>query len=232
MDVKLVWITPDTDNRIAWMARVSNPNAVESDPSEKLIAYLLKHKHYSPFEMANLCVEINTTRDIARQILRHRSFHFQEFSQRYAVVAEEPKYSEVRLQDTKNRQNSIVTDDLFLTKRWADIQNQVWDYCWFFYQAALKLGVAKELARKLLPEGLTRTRMFMNGTIRDWLHYISTRTGPETQYEHRVIAKEIQGLLELSCPIVSKAARQAGLYPSPDTDRRDESGDGGKIEVV
>jgi thymidylate synthase (FAD) len=193
------------------MARVSNPKANPDDPVEKLIAYLISHKHWSPFEMANACVEIVTTRDIARQILRHRSFHFQEFSQRYSVVPEEPLFSDARLQDTKNRQNSIITHDEEISQNWAHWQNTVWDFCWMGYQTCLKLGIAKELARKLLPEGLTQTRMYMNGTIRDWLHYLAIRTGPETQYEHRIIAQAIQEQLEGHCPIVFAAARQAGL---------------------
>lgn len=201
------------------MARVSNPSAQPSDPFEKLIAYLISHKHWSPFEMANACVEINTTRDIARQILRHRSFHFQEFSQRYSVVPEEPVFSDARLQDTKNRQNSLDTEDREIIQEWSVLQDFVWNTCWLAYQAALKLGIAKELARKLLPEGLTRTKMFMNGTIRDWLHYIAIRTGPETQYEHRVIALGVQAALEEHCPVVFEAARQVGLI-GPIVDHR------------
>jgi thymidylate synthase (FAD) len=209
--VELRWITPDADASIGYMARVSNPKATPDDPADKLIAYLIQHKHWSPFEMANMCVEITTTRDIGRQILRHWSFHFQEFSQRYAVVDEEPLYSGVRLQDTKNRQNSIVTDDPELEEFWNVEQEYIWSRAYSSYKDALKNGVAKELARKLLPEGLTRTRMYMNGTIRDWLHYLSIRTGPETQYEHRLIAKEVESVFKLSCPVVYQAAQQAGL---------------------
>ena len=211
MSVSLVWITPDADKNIAWMARVSNAKATPDDPSEKLIAYLINHKHWSPFEMANMCVEINTTRDIARQILRHRSFHFQEFSQRYSEVPEEPVYSEPRLQDTKNRQNSITTDDKDTKYLWDLFQQRAWETAYAQYKAALVMGVAKEVARKLLPEGLTRTKMYMNGTVRDWLHYIAIRTGPETQYEHRVVAQEVESVLEFHCPSVYQAARQAGL---------------------
>lgn len=209
--INLNWITPDTDRRLGYMARVSSPKAKIDDPVEKLISYLINHKHWSPFEMVCACIEINTTRDIARQILRHRSFHFQEFSQRYSEADEEPEFSEARLQDTKNRQNSLATDDPYVSEAWAFWQNKVWDVCWAGYKACLALGIAKEVARKLLPEGLTRTRMYMQGTIRDWLHYLAIRTGPETQLEHREVARGIQDALEAACPIVFQAARQAGL---------------------
>lgn len=215
MNVKLVWITPDAENLIAYMARVSNPNAKEGDPSAKLIKYLINHKHWSPFEMACMCVEIETTRDIARQILRHRSFHFQEFSQRYAQVNEEPVYSMTRVQDTKNRQNSNVTDDSKLKGQWRDMQFNTWEQSSAMYQHALSSGIAKELARKLLPEGLTQTKMYMQGTLRDWLHYIGIRTGVETQYEHRVIATRCGELLNEACPTIVQAAFEAGIVSSP-----------------
>lgn len=213
MKVSLDWITPEADKRIAYMARVSNPNATPDDPFAKLIRYLMDHNHWSPFEMACMCVEINTTRDISRQILRHRSFHYQEFSQRYSEVAEEPELSEARLQDVKNRQNSILTNDPTIMNSWAWWQNRVWDFAWVAYQGALSVGIAKELARKLLPEGLTRTRMFMQGTIRDWLHYLSVRTGPETQREHREVAWAIYHVLHENCPSVFEAAIVAGVLP-------------------
>ncbi len=213
MKVNLRWITPKADEEIAYIARVSNPNAKPDDPSEKLIRYLLDHKHWSPFEMACMCVEIETTRDIARQILRHRSFHFQEFSQRYSIVPEEPEISDARLQDHKNRQNSIPVEDKFISSEWASLQNWVWDVCWFGYQAALRLGIAKELARKLLPEGLTRTRMYMQGTIRDWLHYIAVRAGTETQLEHRNVAQVILKILADNCPVIYESAHYAGVIP-------------------
>lgn len=193
------------------MARVSNPKATIDDPAEKLIAYLINHKHWSPFEMAGACVEINTTRDIARQIIRHRSFHIQEFSQRYSEVQEEPLYAEARLQDYKNRQNSIKVEDQDLEQAWLLLQEASWYNDYARYKEALDLGIAKELARKLLPEGLTRTRMYMNGTIRDWLHYLAIRLGPETQLEHREVARQVLTVLEESCPVVFKAARQAGI---------------------
>lgn len=206
MKVELVWATPKIDENIAYMARVSNPNASPDDPHEKLIKYLLDHKHWSPFEMACMCVEITTTRDIARQILRHRAFHFQEFSQRYAVAPEEPEYSEARLQDVKNRQNSHSTEDQFISSEWARLQNFVWDTCWTAYQVALKLGIAKELARKLLPEGLTVTRMYMQGTVRDWIHYIWVRTAPGVQHEHQEVAWAILDELQMVAPITCEVA--------------------------
>lgn len=210
----LKWITPEADKMISYMARVSNPSATPDDPSDKLIAYLLQHKHWSPFEMACMCVEIETTRDIARQILRHRSFHFQEFSQRYSVVDEVPIFVDGRLQDNKNRQNSIVTNDKAIQMEWYGLQEHVWSLCWVAYKTALGLGIAKELARKLLPEGLTRTRMYMQGTLRDWLHYIAIRAGTETQLEHRLIAVSISNLLQKECPGVFDAAQKAGLLQS------------------
>lgn len=213
---------------VAHMARVSNPSAQEDDPSEKLIAYLLRHKHFSPFEMACMCVEIETTRDIARQILRHRSFHFQEFSQRYSTVREVPEIGDVaRLQDTKNRQNSIPSEDIEINAAWVWWQNRVWGFCWTAYTACLQVGIAKELARKLLPEGLTRTRMYMQGTLRDWLHYIAIRTGVETQYEHREIARGIAGVLKGNCPIIFEAARQAGIIELDAIDGFDDQRSGG-----
>ena len=188
----LEWCTPDIDRRIAYMARVSNPNAKREDPNERLIQYLIDHKHWSPFEMASICIAISTTRDIGRQILRHRSFHFQEFSQRYAAVDQDgPVLATARLQDTKNRQNSIAVDDPDLQKWWNLAQSIVWDESNDRYQQALKRGVAKEVARKLLPEGLTRTEMYMCGTVRDWYHYLSVRLAEGTQKEHQDVAKEI-----------------------------------------
>ena len=214
MMIDLVWITPEADDEIAYMARVSNPNAQRGDSPTKLIKYLIDHKHWSPFEMACMCVQIETTRDIARQILRHRSFHFQEFSQRYSVVPEEPEFCYPRLKDDKNRQNSICTDDPKIIEAWSNLQKDSWECDYARYEEALKLGVAKELARKLLPEGLTRTKMYMQGTIRDWLHYVSIRQGPETQFEHQQIAYKIGLLLEKHCPNVARAAINANLIKS------------------
>ena len=202
MKVKLVsYTTPcmeelgnDSDilDLIAFCARVSNPsNQLNTETSEKLINYLVKHKHWSPFEMANVCLEIETTRDIARQILRHRSFTFQEFSQRYASVESldlQPQLREPRLQDTKNRQNSIETDDYALKAMWERKQIETWDAAIDAYFWALDNGIAKEVARAVLPEGLTLSRMYVNGTIRSWLHYIDIRSDIATQKEHREIA--------------------------------------------
>lgn len=209
--VKLEWATPNIDKRITWMARVSNPAASPDDPHEKLIKYLIDHKHWSPLEMVDICLKIETTRDIARQILRHRSFHFQEFSQRYSAVDQDkPIISEARLQDTKNRQNSLVESDPQIQDSWLYWQNRVWDCCWLAYNACLRMGIAKELARKLLPEGLTKTTMFMKGTVRDWYHYTAIRTGPETQYEHRIVAQEILGILKEISPAVFGGKKFSG----------------------
>lgn len=201
MAVKLRWATPNIDEELAYMARVSNPDATPEDPYEKLIGYLIYHLHWSPFQMVNICLDVETTRDIGRQMLRHKSLNFQEFSQRYAEVKQEGPMITVgaRMQDPKNRQNSISCTDPGINDSWLYWQNYVWDFCWFGYQACLKVGIAKELARKLLPEGLTRTRMFVNGTVRDWFHYLTVRTGPETQLEHRELATEILAIcLELA----------------------------------
>lgn len=196
---------------IGHMARVSNPNATPDDPSAKLIKYLIDHKHWSPFEMASMCVEIETTRDIGRQVLRHRSLHHQEFSQRYSEAPEEAEFAQARLQDRKNRQNSFVTTDKDIQEAWYLLQTAAWECDYERYKEALDLGIAKELARKLLPEGLTRTHMYSSATIRDWLHYVSIRQGPETQLEHRQIAYRVGLLLEENCPVVAEAAIQANL---------------------
>ncbi len=174
---------------VAYCARVSNPsNQTNTETSEKLIRYLIKHGHWSPLEMVSVCLEIETTRDIARQILRHRSFSFQEFSQRYAVADFEFENREARLQDTTNRQNSIVTEDEGLKKSWLLQQKQVQDYARSAYQWALARGIAKEQARSVLPEGMTASRLYMQGTLRSWVHYIELRSGNGTQQEHRDIA--------------------------------------------
>lgn len=179
---------------IAFCARVSNPsNQLNSETSEKLLNYLAKHKHWSPFEMVSACLEIETTRDIARQILRHRSFSFQEFSQRYANPDEgfDEMFvkREARLQDEKNRQNSIEVDDIELQREWYRIQGRVEWMAKREYKRAIKLGIAKEQARALLPEGLTVSRLYMNGTIRSWIHYIELRAANGTQKEHIEIAR-------------------------------------------
>ena len=176
------------------MARVSNPTGQTATAYAGLLKYLITEKHWSPFEMVNVCMEIETTRDIARQILRHRSFSFQEFSQRYAK-AQEFKYSEARLQDTKNRQNSLETDDRQLQYWWEGAQRRVQGEAHFMYESALAKGIAKEQARKLLPEGLTMSKMYMNGTLRSWLHYIDIRCDKATQKEHRQVAEKCRDII-------------------------------------
>ena len=186
--VRTVWATPEGEDLIAYMARVSAPeNQGNKETAPKLVKYLIKHKHWSPLEMVNVCMEIETTRDIARQILRHRSFSFQEFSQRYAV-ATDFELSEARLQDNKNRQNSLVTDDAEIQNWWNAAQLRVQSDAELMYKSALKMGIAKEQARKLLPEGLTMSKMYMNGTLRSWLHYVDIRCDAATQKEHREVA--------------------------------------------
>ena len=197
---KLIWATPDAENLVAYMARVSNPeNQDNPATAPKLLAYLIKHKHWSPFEMVNVCMEIETTRDIARQILRHRSFSFQEFSQRYAEVVNWDK-GEARLQDNKNRQNSIPTQDRELQRWWDEQQAAVWKQSTEAYKLALQQGMAKEVARKVLPEGLAMSRMYMNGTLRSWLHYVDIRCDVSTQKEHREIAQQCKVVLSSLFP--------------------------------
>ena len=177
---------------VAFCARVSNPsNQYNTETSEKLLKYLAKHKHWSPFEMASACFEIETTRDIARQLLRHRSFSFQEFSQRYADPTEDLEFvvREGRLQDLKNRQNSIETDDKELRKDWQLKQMSIIHEAKIAYKWAIENGIAKEQARAVLPEGLTVSRLYVNGTIRSWIHYIELRSGNGTQKEHMNLAR-------------------------------------------
>jgi len=184
----------DVQELIAFCARVSNPTAqINTETSEKLIRYLIKHQHWSPLEMVSACLEIKTTRDIAHQIVRHRSFSFQEFSQRYAdpdLQGELFEYSEARLQDTKNRQNSIEVDDAVLQANWNKRQKAVADIAKETYDWAIGNGIAKEQARKVLPEGITTTTLYMNGTLRSWFHYIELRGANGTQKEHMEIAHE------------------------------------------
>ena len=184
---------------VAFCARVSNPaNQMNSETSEKLVKYLIKHAHWSPLEMVNVCMEIDTTRDIAHQIVRHRSFAFQEFSQRYAEPGDMGEVfvtSEARLQDTKNRQNSIELDlgaegNAELMAKWEEMQQDVCFTAGKAYDWAVNNGIAKEVARKVLPEGLTKTRLYMNGTLRSWVHYIELRGANGTQKEHMEIAWE------------------------------------------
>lgn len=177
---------------VAYCARVSNPdNQINAETSEKLLKYLIREKHWSPFEMVSICMEIETTRDIARQILRHRSFSFQEFSQRYANPDDSLGWEnrEARLQDTKNRQNSIEVEDNALQQKWLSQQDLVRLASIKAYNWALERGVAKEQARAVLPEGLMQSRIYMNGTLRSWIHYIELRSSNGTQKEHRMIAR-------------------------------------------
>ncbi len=188
---------------VAYCARVSNPsNQHNTETSEKLIRYLVKHGHWSPLEMVSACLEIETTRDIARQILRHRSFSFQEFSQRYAVADVEFETREARLQDTTNRQNSVETQDEALKQHWEKQQRQVQDYARSAYQWALARGIAKEQARAVLPEGMTASRLYMQGTLRSWVHYIELRSGHGTQLEHQHIAEACALALEPIFPMI------------------------------
>ena len=189
---------------VAYCARVSNPsNQTNKETNEKLVKYLMKHKHWSPLEMVSVCLEIETTRDIARQILRHRSFSFQEFSQRYADPTKDLEFEirEARLQDPKNRQNSIETDDGLLQHAWADMQQKVIDTAVEAYDFAISKGIAKEQARAVLPEGNTKSRMYVNGTLRSWVHYIELRAANGTQLEHIEIAKEVAKVIAEIFPI-------------------------------
>jgi len=205
----------DVTQLIAYCARVSNPsNQMNTGTADKLIEYLIKWKHWSPFEMANLCLEIETTRDIARQILRHRSFTFQEFSQRYADPVKELEFvtREVRLQDTKNRQNSIPSDDANMAVQWNIQQSIVVDAAESAYKWAIEHGIAKEVARAVLPEGLTMSRMYVNGTLRSWVHYIETRTHESTQKEHREIAVACAKVIAEIFPLINKFSHNGVSY--------------------
>jgi thymidylate synthase (FAD) len=200
--VKYVHSTPDGDNLVAYMARVSNPeNQNNTETSARLIRYLIKHKHWSPFEMVNMCVEINTTRSIAAQILRHRSFSFQEFSQRYSKALDQPGPLAVRRQDTKNRQNSVDDIDPYTTQDFQIKADQVYELSFKLYNEMLAAGVAKECAREVLPLS-TPTRLYMNGTLRSWLHYCDLRCANGTQLEHQIIADECKELIKVHFPLV------------------------------
>jgi thymidylate synthase (FAD) len=218
MDVKLVSYSQPTDEfkllgldnaqeLIAYCARVSNPaNQLNTETSDKLIRYLVKHQHWSPLEMVSACIEITTTRDIARQILRHRSFSFQEFSQRYADPTKELDFvlREARLQDTKNRQNSIETDDAGLQHRWEQQQQFVIDCAKSAYEWAVVNGIAKEQARAVLPEGNTVSRLYVSGTLRSWIHYCELRSANGTQKEHMDIAKEVAIVISKIFPMIGE----------------------------
>ena len=211
MNVNLISYSQGVDGKnlleqVAYAARVSNPtNQNNSETAEKLIRYLINNQHWSPLEMVSVCLEIETTRDIARQILRHRSFSFQEFSQRYADASQLGyELKEARLQDTKNRQNSIETDDVQLAETWRQRQHQVMDEILDTYQWALNNGIAKEQARAVLPEGMTKSRMYMNGTLRSWVHYIQLRSANGTQKEHREIALACAASIEPIFPMIKE----------------------------
>ena len=202
--VNLVWITPNAEEVIGYCARVSNPANQENPDVANLLRYCVRNSHWSVFEMASACIEINAPRDISRQILRHRSFSFQEFSQRYADVSKLPftGYREARLQDTKNRQNSLETDNQHLVQAWEDRQEALLMAIDSHYKWALANGIAKECARVILPEGLTPSRLYMSGTIRSWLHYLQVRQGKGTQKEHIEIANQIHAVLSKELPII------------------------------
>ncbi len=209
IEVGLVGITtpmidtiPDSEGMLSYIARVSNPkNQNNFETSKKLLEYCVKHNHWSVFEMVNVVVSIKAPRDIARQILRHRSFTFQEFSQRYAEV-DNFTLREARLQDTKNRQNSITVDDVYLQQAWEEKQKEVLALVEDYYKWALGAGIAKECARVILPEGLTMSSMYMNGTVRSWMHYCNLRSENGTQKEHMEVAIAIRDLLEKELPSV------------------------------
>ena len=192
---------------VAYCARVSNPdNQLNNETSEKLITYLIDNEHWSPLEMVNVCLEIKTTRDIARQILRHRSFSFQEFSQRYANPTKELNFvnREARLQDQSNRQNSIENDDLVLTMKFQTKQSEFIESAIKNYKEAIENGIAKEQARCFLPEGLMLSKLYMNGNLRSWIHYIQLRSGNGTQKEHMEIARECACVIYKVFPLISK----------------------------
>ena len=209
MNVKMIGVSGDED-LIVYMARVSNPsNQNTKDGNEKLIRYLIKNQLWSPFEMVNVVMEINTTRDIARQILRHRSFSFQEFSQRYADPTKDLSFElrEARLQDNKNRQNSIFTEDSLLQKAWEINQQKIIDEAKRVYDWAIDNGIAKEQARSVLPEGNTQSKLYMNGTLRSWIHYCTLRMSNGTQKEHMDVATECWNIISKKFPNVVAAVQ-------------------------
>ena len=202
----------DVQELIAYCARVSNPsNQLNTDTSEKLIRYLVKHQHWSPLEMVSACLEITTTRDIARQILRHRSFSFQEFSQRYADPTKDLNFvtREARLQDPKNRQNSVVTDDQALENEWFRAQQRVIYAAKREYEWAIKNGIAKEQARAVLPEGLIESRLYMNGTLRSWIHFVELRSANGTQKEHQEVAVACAEVIAKIFPMAADLVAQS-----------------------
>jgi len=214
--VKLVSHTQTVDGlslteQVAYAARVSNPsNQGNNDTAEKLVKYLINNKHWSPLEMVSVCLQIETTRDIARQILRHRSFSFQEFSQRYADPTKELDFEvkEARLQDPTNRQNSIKTDDYMLDAGWDNVQRNVIRAAQSAYEWAIDNGIAKEQARAVLPEGLTVSRLYMTGTLRSWLHYIEIRSGNGTQKEHMDVARACADIITEVFPLTKEFVQE------------------------
>ena len=201
------WGLTDVQELVAFCARVSNPaNQLNTETSERLIRYLIRHQHWSPLEMVSACLEITTTRDIARQILRHRSFSFQEFSQRYADPTQDLNFvtREARLQDTTNRQNSVAVDDPLLQNEWYRAQQRVIYAARREYEWAIKNGIAKEQARAVLPEGLTESRLYMNGTLRSWIHFIELRSSNGTQREHQLVAQACAEVIAKIFPMASE----------------------------
>jgi thymidylate synthase (FAD) len=200
----------DVQELVAFCARVSNPsNQFNTETSEKLIKYLIKHQHWSPLEMVSVCLEIETTRDIARQILRHRSFSFQEFSQRYADPTKDLSFvlREARLQDTKNRQNSVENTNLALATWWEERQKRVIREAEEAYAWAIDNGIAKEQARAVLPEGLTVSRLYMNGTLRSWIHFIELRSANGTQKEHQEVARQCAKVIAEVFPLAKELVK-------------------------
>jgi len=200
----------DVQELVAFCARVSNPsNQFNTETSEKLIKYLIKHQHWSPLEMVSACLEIETTRDIARQILRHRSFSFQEFSQRYADPTKDLSFvlREARLQDTKNRQNSVENTNLALAAWWEERQKRVIEEAKNAYEWAIQNGIAKEQARTVLPEGLTVSRLYMNGTLRSWIHFIELRSANGTQKEHQEVARQCAKVIAEVFPLANELVK-------------------------
>jgi len=207
MTAKLIWATPDADKHIGYCARVSNPGNQDNPNVAGLLKYCAKNHHWSVFEMASACIEVTTTRDIARQLLRHRSFSFQEFSQRYADATQLGDFAirECRLQDDKNRQNSLETDDFDLTVWWAAAQARMIGEAEYLYGEALNRGIAKEQARALLPEGLTPSKLYVNGTMRSWITFLQARLDPSTQKEHRLVAQDVLAVLRGVAPVTVSA---------------------------
>lgn len=217
-NVKMIWATPDIDNTLAKIARVSNPDNQDNPNIKGLLTYMMTHGHVSPFEMANVCLELNTTRDIGRQVLRHKSLNFQEFSGRYQDMTklDNAPLRECRLQDTKNRQNSVVTEDVDYTSWWEEAQRVVRFHAQGLYDEALSLGIAKEQARALLPEGLTMSRMYANGNLRSWIFYLKQRLDPTTQKEHRDLAQQVLAELRLVAPVTMEA-----FFPLENNDNKE-----------